>query len=156
MYIVGIGEYMITSTLGESIATYALGSCVALILHCKKSKQTAMAHIVLPHRDLRHRSGPSKPAYFAVDIVPRLIEEFLFHPKCDASSIEATLVGGAESKNRQDVFKVGERNLQITKKLLEKHQVPYLDYETLGHYSRTVEVFVDTGTIKVKKQEMLL
>jgi chemotaxis protein CheD len=45
---IGIGEYIITDSTDETITTHALGSCVALILYCKKTKHTAMAHIALP------------------------------------------------------------------------------------------------------------
>ncbi len=54
MISVGIGEYAITDAKEEKIVTHALGSCVALIMHCPRTKCTAMAHIVLPEQDANH------------------------------------------------------------------------------------------------------
>lgn len=61
------------------------------------------------------------------------------------------MVGGAISKDQRDYFKVGQKNLQVIKRILDDYGLEYKDQETLGHYSRTVRVDVDTGDIVIKK-----
>lgn len=154
MILVGIGEYAITDILDEKIVTHALGSCVALIMHCPKTKCTAMAHIVLPEQDVSHKPDVLREAYFADDIVPKLIKFFRSRTYCSSSKLKVLMIGGAVSSLETDVFKVGQRNVRKIKSILDDHNLKYDASEVLGRFSRTVEVQIDTGKVIVKKQEM--
>lgn len=156
MFQVGLGEYVITDKANESIITNALGSCVALIVYCKTTKCAAMAHIVLSNR-MGSKSDPSQgEAYYADEITPRILDYFLSRPGCDKKDLVITLVGGSISKNHKDYFKVGQNNLKVIKDILEEYFLKYNDQETLGHYSRTVRIYVDTGEIVINKNMMLI
>ena len=70
----GIGDIGISSGRDGEVKTYALGSCVAVIVYDKIRKRAAMAHVTLPDSTVnpkktnqntrifcRHRnSGPAK------------------------------------------------------------------------------------------------
>ncbi|MBI9010633.1 MAG: chemotaxis protein CheD [Clostridiales bacterium] len=154
MISVGIGEYVITDSKNESLNTHALGSCVALIIHCTKTKCTAMAHIVLPNQDVNHKRILAKEAYFASDIVPKLIDFFVNRPYCRPEHLQIMLVGGAVSSHATDVFKVGERNVHKIKTILEGYNLDYDATEVLGRFSRSVEIDVKSGEVIIKKKEM--
>lgn len=156
MYQIGLGEYVITDKAHESIVINALGSCVALIVYCKSTKCTAMAHIVLANKTGKFDDISSKQAYYADKITPRILDFFLEQPGCDKKELVITLVGGSVSKNHNDYFKVGQKNLQVIKGILDDYGLKYTDQETLGHYSRTVGVHVDTGEVVIKKNIMLI
>lgn len=156
MISIGIGEYAITDVKDEKIVTHALGSCVALIMHCPKTKCTAMAHIVLPEQDVNHQRVIEREAYFADDIVPKLVNFFKKRSYCSNKDLKVLLVGGAVSSNKSDLFKVGERNVSKVKSILDSHQIKYDASEVLGRYSRTVEIEIETGDVIIKRQEMFL
>jgi chemotaxis protein CheD len=156
MITIGLGEYAITDTENEVIITHALGSCVALVIYCPDSKCTSMAHIVLPERDLKHGQVPEKEAYYADDFVPRLLDFYTRKPNCRLSQLKVHLIGGAESKNKSDVFKVGPRNVAIVEDILKKNGIKFSREETLGNYSRTVEIDVNHGEIKIRKRKMTI
>ncbi|MBN2795917.1 MAG: chemotaxis protein CheD [Clostridia bacterium] len=156
MITIGLGEYAITDTENEGIITHSLGSCVALILYCPISKCTSMAHIVLPERDKKHGLIQDKEAYYATDFVPKMIHFYLDKPNCDIKGLKAYVIGGAVSKNPADVFKIGERNVQIIENILKVHGIAYENHETLGSYSRTVEIHVNDGTVKIRKRNMII
>lgn len=156
MYTIGLGEYAITDVPEEKIITHALGSCVALILYCKKTKCTAMAHIVLPNYQGHQDHLRAKEAYFADDIVPRMIDFFKERPECQKDQLQVTLVGGSDSKNKDDLFKVGARNVNVIRDILDGYGLEYNAEETAGHFSRSVEIEVETGEISIKKNKMLL
>lgn len=111
---VGIGEYALSNNPVESIITYALGSCIALIIYCPKTKYTALAHIVLPENRNNYNDDLSikKPSYFAEDIVPKLLEFFIAEKDCPIGELKISMIGGAESLNKKDVFMVGKKMLR--------------------------------------------
>ena len=57
---IGIGDYGASRTYGDKLITYALGSCVALVLTDPRSGVTGMAHIALPKpgKDNKNRPAP--------------------------------------------------------------------------------------------------
>lgn len=154
MISVGIGEYVITDANDECITTHALGSCVAFIIHCAKTRCTAMAHIVLPQQDVNHKRLISKEAYFADDIVPKLVNFFTNRPYCKHEHLKIMIVGGAVSSHATDVFKVGERNVHKIKTILDGYGLDYDATEVLGRFSRSVEIQIASGEVMIKKQEM--
>lgn len=154
MISVGIGEYAISETKDESLKTHALGSCVALIIHCTKTKCTALAHIVLPKQDINHKKIIAKEAYFANEIVPRLIQFFAIRQDCKLEYLKILLVGGAVSSQATDVFKVGERNVHKIKTILDGYNLDYDATEVFGCFSRSVEIQVENGDVIITKKEM--
>lgn len=158
MVTVGIGEYAITNEMEEVIVTHALGSCVALIIHNPTTKHTALAHIVLPqfchNEELLQFS--SKPAYYADIIVPRVIEYFLNNAKHQEKHLQIQLVGGADSLNKQDVFHVGMKNIEMIKSILRSYSLVPFKMDVGGNVSRTVRVYVKDGNITIKSKNMIL
>jgi chemotaxis protein CheD len=149
---VGIGEYITSKEANEILITYALGSCVAFVIHCPVTKNTAMAHIVLPQadRNLHYKHVKDKPGYYADLIVPKLVTQFLMRPKCEKNKLKIFLAGGAESLSTEDVFHVGLRNVAMIQKQLKKFEIKPTKMEVGGAVSRTVEVSVDNGDLKIK------
>lgn len=158
MLTVGIGEYVISNDPNESIITYALGSCIAFIMYCPCTKHTGLAHIVLPER-IRHQNNKHKQlklGYFAEDIVPKFVEFFLKEIQCQPSRLQIHMIGGAQAKHQGDVFRVGERNAQKIKSILDQYQLPLGQVEVGGNMSRTVKVQVHDGSVHVKRQKMII
>lgn len=158
MYIVGIGEYVITDNPEESIVTHALGSCVALIIHSPKTKYTAMAHIVLPKASETRKPEDSnlRPAYFAENIIPGLINFFNRETRELNRDLKVYLVGGAEARDPQDVFRVGSRNVAYIRNKLRQYNIVPVKEIVGGQVSRTVTVDVETGSLDIKQQKMIL
>ena len=156
MITVGIGEYAMTNNQKEKIITHALGSCVAFIIRCPISQNTALAHIVLPtlDRNDQFKYLDTKPSYFADFIIPKLIDEFLINKKCEKTQLQVLLTGGAHSLNPNDMFHVGERNLQMIEKILDNYGILPKKIEVGGTKSRTVEVNVADGEVIINSQNM--
>lgn len=155
MITVGIGEYAITDLIDEHIITHALGSCVAIIVHCPYTKYTAMAHIVLPNQDQKNIRVVEREAYYAEDIIPKMIEFFINKPNCNKNRLKVMMVGGATKKGK-DVFNVGQRNVRAVRNILDSYGLNYESTEILGQFSRTVTIEVETGIVTIKKQQMIL
>ncbi|MBN2220565.1 MAG: chemotaxis protein CheD [Vallitaleaceae bacterium] len=158
MITVGLGEYAISVDEKEELITYSLGSCVALILRCPNTKKTAMAHIVLPkaEREDHYTLLSQKPGYFANRIVPKLICHFLQDTGCTVSDLEVILVGGANSMNDQDIFRIGSKNVEEIQRILEQYQLKPKEIDVGGFVSRTVRIAVHSGVVQVAKTKMII
>jgi chemotaxis protein CheD len=157
MVIVGIGEYAIRNEEDEVIITHALGSCVALLIHNPFTRDTALAHIVLPQLN-RHQVAPhlqGKPAYYADIIVPKLMDCFLHNSGSSRNNLQIHLVGGADSLNEQDVFRVGMKNVTMIQSILRSYSVAPIEMDVGGNVSRTVQINVSDGSILVKRNNMI-
>lgn len=158
MIIVGIGDYNISNNKHETMITYALGSCVALVIYNKQNGWTAMAHIVLPNPSsgYKHDDHRMKPGYFATDIVPKLLEFFLGELKSKKSELSVYIVGGADSIQEKDVFLVGQKNVEIVTHLLNIYGISQYESDTGGNVSRTVSIQCWDGYVLIKNQKMIL
>jgi len=151
MISVGLGEYAISDDQNETLITYALGSCIAVIIYHPKTKYTAMAHIVLPKG--KHES---KPGFFAEEMMPKLINFFVIEKKINKDELVIHLIGGATSLNRKDIFMIGEKNLGKISSILKKNGLSATKNDTGGNLSRTVSVCVNDGKITIKEHKMIV
>ena len=151
--VIGIGEYAISNNEEDIIKTFALGSCVALAIYCPKVKKLGMVHIALPDSTIR-KNNNTQEGYFADLATPMLFEKVcngFFNFKME---YKVYMFGGALSKNNNDVFNVGLKNIIAITNILSKNNISFDYSNTGGYYSRTVEVDVKTGTPNVSLQLM--
>ena len=154
MIVIGIGEVAYSNIPSEQIITHALGSCVAVVIHCVVTKRTAMAHVVLPTQ--QSLTKPMKEAYYADDALEDMLTNFLKDKKCRKAYLNIHLIGGADSLNEHDQFQVGLKNVQTLSDILRKNYFRFVATDTGGNYSRTVTVAVGNGKIKVDRKRMLI
>ena len=155
--IIGIGDYAVSSNDEDTIKTFALGSCVALVIYCPNSRKLGMVHIALPDSSIiRNEDNKYKEGYFADVAVPMLFNKvcggFINYKK----EYEVSIFGGALSKNKNDIFNIGLKNLIKVKEILNENNVKFEYSNTGGNYSRTIEVDVKTGTPIINKQLIAL
>lgn len=153
MKIVGIGDYAVSSNEQDSIKTFALGSCIALVIYCPYEKRLGMVHIALPDSTIiRDKDEKIKEGYFADTAVP-----MLFNKVCGGfinykSEYRVSIFGGALSKNKNDIFNVGKKNIRKIKEILTQNNIRFDSFHTGGYYSRTIEVDIKTGAAKIDTQ----
>lgn len=153
--IVGIGEYAISDNEKDTIKTFALGSCVAVTVFSPLRKVAGMVHIALPYSVLSNEEK-LRPCYYATSAIPFLINKICLEFGCLKGDLQINIFGGAESHREDDMFKIGQRNLEVVKKMLNGLNFVYDDSKTGGLYSRTLEMNVSTGKIKVDAQRMII
>lgn len=72
---VGIGEWAVSSELSDTLKTYALGSCVAVLIYDASRTIAGMIHIALPDSKVDAEKARALPGYFADTGLPVMIEE---------------------------------------------------------------------------------
>lgn len=146
--ILGVGDMGACSESGEVVKTYALGSCVALCLYDPRQKIAGMAHVALPESSIKPDQAKTKPGRFADTAVPALMQQMTdmgCRPR--GRGLQIKLVGGAQILNM--VAKLGERNELAIKKWLWKMGLGPQAQDVGGTESRTAELFVDTGRLRI-------
>ncbi|MEZ4239839.1 MAG: chemotaxis protein CheD [Myxococcota bacterium] len=141
----GPGDIVASGHAGDELVSYALGSCVAVMLHDPVSGAVAMAHVVLPGRPPPD-GGASKPGYYAPSAVSALFTAFATVGGV-AIRAKAALAGGASVIDGMHAFDVGHRNILATRKALwSRGLMPYGE-DVAGGHSRTVRLAAGTGSV---------
>lgn len=146
--ILGIGDLGASNTPGTLLKTFALGSCVGLILLDPKTRTVGMAHIALPESRINPQKAKERPGYFADTAIPLLLKEMARHgAPLQGRGLIVKLAGGASIMDPNETFNIGKRNLLAIKKILWAHGLGAVAEDVGGNFSRTLSVGVDTGEI---------
>ncbi len=151
--ILGLGDIEVSSDVEDVLITYALASCIGLVLYCAKKKVLGMAHIVMP--DSNNSTYEFKKGYYADTAIEELMcimqMKYGIYPK----ELQAKIYGGAQSKV-QDHFQVGNKNIAAVIEALNDYNLCPIINETRGFESRTIEAKVSTGDVNVIYRPMVL
>lgn len=150
--IVGIGEYIISDNEEDILKTFALATCIALTVYSPLKKVLGMVHIALPSSNINPDNTLLRPGYFADTAIPLLINKICLDYDCCKYELIVNIYGGAQSICKTDVFNIGKRNIDAVKEILSHNSIPFNAEETGGTNSRTVEMDVATGTVKIYLQ----
>jgi len=149
MIVVGMADLNITKTPGV-LTTMGLGSCVGIALYDPIAKVAGLAHIMLPDSKAIHNNA--NKAKFADTAMVKLIEDM---EKVGAKrrNMKAKIAGGAQMfafNATNDNLRVGDRNVEATKRTLAQHNIPLIAEETGASFGRTVELYADDGRFLIK------
>jgi chemotaxis protein CheD len=128
------------------VVTYALGSCIGLVLHDPLARVGGLLHLMLPESGVDAASAAHSPYRYADSGVPLLLRAVL-EAGAQRSRLRAVVAGGASVVDDGGVFNIGKRNTAAVKKLLWKAGVPVFAEDTGGVNSRTLGLEVATGRI---------
>ncbi len=145
---VGVGELKVSGNTFEELKTYALGSCVAVIIYDTRECIAGMIHIALPYSSTDLERALRQPAYFADTGLSLLLDEMGRRGATKARSW-IKIAGGANVLNIDFDFDIGKRNLLAVKKILWNRNLGPIARDTGGNMSRTVSVRVDNGEVMV-------
>lgn len=140
----------------DRICTLGLGSCVGIALRDPVTKIGGLAHIMLPDSTtIRNNSNIPK---FADTGIEELVKQ-VTRRGANRSRLVAKIAGGAQMfgfNSNSEMVRVGERNVQATKKKLAELRIPILAEDTGKNFGRTVIFYPETGDFVIRavgKQE---
>ncbi len=145
-YDIGIGHIKATSKPGDEIKTYALGSCIAVMLYDKKAKIAGMIHIALPDSAVNSEKAQSLPGYFVNTGLPLLLTEFKKLGRNRKTTV-IKIAGGSSIMDENKTFDIGKRNAIAVKRFLWKQGLGVMKEDIGGNISRTVSINTDTGRV---------
>lgn len=149
--VVGIAEMCVSDHPDDLIITYALGSCIGLVLWDPKVQVGGMLHAMLPTHSLDPARARANPERFVDSGVPALFRA-CYALGARKERMIVRVAGGARmvAGDGHDNFQTGRRNVLMLKKLLWKNAVILDAEETGGSVSRTLSLDVGTGEVLIK------
>ena len=146
---VGMADYKVGRG-PATIISYGLGSCIGISLYDPQTKIGGLLHIMLP--DSKQSRASENQAKFADTGLPLMLGDVL-QLGASRSRLVAKMAGGAQMfafANATDIMRVGARNAEAVKKLLQEMKIRLVAEDTGGTYGRTVQIDLATGIYKVK------
>jgi chemotaxis protein CheD len=151
--IIRVGDLDATNTPGGILKTFALGSCVALMILDPAQKCISMAHVALPESSISPSKAATLPGYFADTAVPALLTRMRQVTNNSLSRNQRLIVklcGGASISDSNNTFNIGKRNTLALKKALWKENLTVKAEDTGKRFSRTVTLEQSTGIAHIK------
>ena len=139
---------MKTGGSGDILVTHALGSCLGLMIWDPAVKVGGLLHAMLPLSKINPEKAMDNPAMFVDTGVPALFRE-VYGLGGEKSRMVVKAAGCGRPLGKNEIFKIGERNYTILKKLLWKNNIMMESQDIGGSISRTVHFNLSTGKVAV-------
>jgi chemotaxis protein CheD len=134
----------------DGVTTLGLGSCVGIAIRDKLTKVGGLAHVMLPDSlAIKNNNNIYKFADTGIEELVRQME--LNGAK--RSRMVAKIAGGAQMfafQNNSELVRVGDRNVEASKKKLKELGIPILAEDTGNSYGRTVIFYPETGDYVIR------
>jgi len=133
----------------DVLTTLGLGSCVGITLFDKAKKIGGLAHVMLPSYKGYEGQNIAK---FADSAIIELVNQ-LARIGAPRNGLIAKIAGGAHmfgKTQNNDMLKIGERNAAASLAILRQLGIPVQANDTGGSHGRTIELYIDTGALKIK------
>lgn len=147
--IVGVSEFAIASDPETSLVTYSLGSCVGLSLYDTHCRIGGLLHAMLPLSSSNPGKAAERPATFVDSGIAAMLQE-LFALGATRRSLEARVAGGAQNLDTGDLFRIGERNYTVLRRMLWRNGILIAGESVGGSTSRTMRLDIATGDVLLR------
>ncbi len=148
-HVVGISEMKISNKPGDVLVTYSLGSCVGLSLYDPVAGVGALLHSMLPLSKIDRAKAEARPFMFVDTGVPQMLQT-VFDLGAQRSRLIANVAGCASLLDDKKLFKIGERNYTVLRKILWKNNILIAAEDVGGTISRTMHVYMADGRTTIK------
>lgn len=146
---VDIADFKISRDIDAVLVTYALGSCIAVLVYDPVHKVGGMIHYMLPLAATAPEKAKAKPAMFAETGIPLLFQA-MYAQGCNKEDLVVKVVGGATLLVVTDIFAIGKRNHLMLREMLSKAGVPIAAEDVGGTVFRTARLHIATGRVTIK------
>jgi len=146
---VGISEMKVSNNPEDVLVTYSLGSCVGLTLYDPVIRVGGMIHCMLPLSRLDPAKAQMNPCMFTDTGIPTLIQAVL-NMGANKKRLIAKVAGAASPLDDNGIFKIGERNYTVLRKVLWKNDILIAAEDVGGTVARTLFLYLDTGKTVIR------
>ena len=155
LLVVDIADMKVSDDPSQTLITYSLGSCIGVAIYDPVLQLGGMIHCMLPLSKVDKQKAQDRPFMF-VDtgmqyMLGRLYEYGLRKARCVVN-----VAGGSQVLDNQGVFKIGERNFTVLRKILWKNGLLMNAQEVGGNRSRTISLDLGTGRFTIKSGGKLI
>lgn len=157
IHTVSVSDMTISDNPQDVLVTYSLGSCVGLSLYDPEACVGGMLHCMLPLSKIDRDKAKLNPAMFADTGVPSLLQA-VFDLGAQRKRLIAKVAGCAQLLDEKKLFKIGERNYAVLRKILWKNDILIAAEDVGGNTPRTMYLHMATGKtiLKIRGREVEL
>ena len=149
--VVDIADARVSNDPSDVLVTYSLGSCVGLTLYDPQECIGGLIHCMLPLSKIDPAKAAAAPAIFTDTGVMALLQA-MFDLGASRRRLIAKVAGAAALMDEKVMFKIGERNFTVLRKILWKNDILIAAEETGGTIARSLYLYMDTGKTVIKSQ----
>jgi chemotaxis protein CheD len=153
--IVQIADLKVSRDPDVTLITYALGSCLGIMVHDPVRQIGGLLHVMLPLSTLAPDKARAKPGMFCDVAVPLLLRRML-DLGARKSDLVVKIVGGGVMNDARGVFNIGRRNCIAVQQQLRSLGVTVSAWDVGGRASRTVSLHVGSGRVLVRRRRRLV
>lgn len=148
-YTIGISECKISTSKDDVLVTYSLGSCVGLTLYDPVVCVGGMIHCMLPLSKIDVEKAKNNPYMFTDTGVQSFLQQ-IFDLGGQRKRLVAKVAGASNLLDEKQMFKIGERNYTVLRKILWKNNILISGEDVGGTIARTMYLYMNSGTTKIK------
>lgn len=146
--LLNVGVAQVKIAKDQTILRTILGSCAGICIYDRMKKIGGLAHILLPV----NTANGANPEKYADTAIPLLVQ-MLLKEGAKKEFLSAKIAGGASMFKfdaNVTLGQIGDRNIEETKKVLQKLQIPVLEEDSGGNSGRVIDFYISDGHLKVK------
>lgn len=148
-HVVGIAEMLVSDQPDDVLITYSLGSCLGVAAMDVEAGVGGLIHCQLPMSSLDPERAKKQPAMFVDSGIPALFEE-MFRRGAAKGRLQVRVAGGAQILDDKGLFKIGQRNHTVLRKLLWKNEILIKAEDVGGSIARTLTLDMASGAVTVR------
>ncbi len=154
---VGISEMAVSNREHETLVTHSLGSCIGLTLFDPVARVGGLVHSMMPLSTMDSEKARANPLMFVDTGVATLLQA-VFDLGARRRHLVAKVAGASQIMDENRVFRIGERNYTVLRKILWKNNILITGEDIGGTASRTMYLCMATGvtTVRSGRREMEL
>ena len=147
--VIGISDMVVSNKSTDMLITYSLGSCIGLTLFDPEARVGGMLHSMMPLSKADPKQAKERPAMYTDTGVAALLQAVLDRG-ATKRGIVACVAGAANHMDGSNLFRIGERNYMIARRILWKNEILIAAEDIGGSASRTLMLEMMTGRTFVK------
>jgi len=146
---IGISEMKVSSRPEDILVTYSLGSCIGVSLYDPAIQVGGLIHCMLPLSKIDPPKAEANPCMFT-DTGVALLLQAVFDMGAERKRLVAKVAGAASFLDEKEMFRIGERNYTVLRKILWKNDILIAAEDIGGTISRTMYLYIAGGQTVVK------
>ncbi len=147
--IVNVSDARVSDNSSDVLATYSLGSCIAVCLYDPAINIGGMLHYQLPDSKMDPERARNMPCMFA-DTGLKMLVEKLATMGAKKKRMQVIIAGGASMDTGPKGFDIGKRNHLAFRKIMWKNGM-FVDSEDVGGVSpRNMYMNIADGAVTVR------
>lgn len=147
-HIVGISDCSISANPADTIVTYALGSCVGVVIYDPQTKVGGLLHLLLP--TARLGIGKDDNPFAFADTGIRALATGVIRMGGRRDRLVAKAAGGSNMLSSAPILDVGKRNVAAALETLKELSIPLKASSFGGTVGRSLVYNLNDASITVR------